>query len=133
MRSEELRAGISEVMGDSPTGKICLELAEKLCALSASQGRFLTYTSLQNLASVNEIDEALVSAVHFLSSSRWAILKPHGQLIDDEGEEFTLSDEEFGDVLMKDEVIHPRTGERIENAQMVVMPFFELSIERCGI
>ncbi|WP_313350486.1 hypothetical protein [Paracoccus sp. (in: a-proteobacteria)] len=129
MDREALKAGIDAVMGQSSAADLCHRLVDTLLNLEPSEGRFLTYTSLQNIASVEQITEPLVTAIHFLTSSQWAILKAHGQLIDECGEEFTLSDQDFSDVLAINEVTHPKTGERIQNAQVIVMPFFELKAE----
>jgi hypothetical protein len=88
----------------------------------------LTYTSLQNLLEHPKIDTPLVTAVHFLTSSRFAFLEAHGQLIDDEGDEYPLEDFDFNEVLKSGFLIHPKTGEIVSDARDKVMPYFALSL-----
>lgn len=110
------------------TAELCLQIVRSLLKLPDHEGQFLTYTSLQKLANANAIDSQLVSAVAFLTSSRFAVLHPRGQLVDEEGNEFTLDNDEFQELIVSGTVVHPKTGEVIQNAKELVIPFFEKSI-----
>ena len=110
------------------TVELCLQIVRSLLELPDEEGQFLTYTSLQKLAHVEAIDSQLVSAVAFLTSSRLAVLHPRGQYVDDDGNEYTLDDAEFQELIVNGTVVHPETGEVVENAKEFVVPFFEKNI-----
>lgn len=86
----------------------------------------LTYTSLQKMSGRDEIDYLLIAAVNFLTSSTNAILKAHGHFVDDDGEDYQLSDEDFDHLLMTGELIHPKTGEEVVSPKDMVSPVFSL-------
>ncbi len=110
------------------TVELCLQIVRSLLELPDEEGQFLTYTSLQKLAHVETIDSQLVSAIAFLTSSSLAVLHPRGQFVDDNGNEFTLDDVEFHELIVKGTVVHPETGVVIRDAKEFVVPFFEKSI-----
>lgn len=127
MNVEELKRNLEGVLGQSQTARLCVQLVDQLVHLDIRHGKMLTYTSLQKMVGYPEIDPVLVNAVHFLTSSRFAILEAHGQLVDDDGEEYTLEDADFSELLKSGDLVHPLTGEPVLDAKEKVMPFFELS------
>lgn len=122
----QLREALPE--NSQQTVELCLQIVRSLLELPDEEGQFLTYTSLQKLAHVEAIDSQLVSAVAFLTSSRLAVLHPRGQYVDGDGNEYTLDDVEFQELIVNGTVVHPDTGEVIENAKEFVVPFFEKNI-----
>lgn len=128
MNVVDLKDSVIEVLGKSQTAETCVNLIDALLSLPPQEGSFLTLSSLQNLLDSNEIDENLVRAVQFLTSSQFHLLKAHGQFVDNDGTEHTLDDEEFDEVLLNGTIAHPSTGNVLDNARDMVVPFFVLSI-----
>ncbi len=84
----------------------------------------LTYNALSGLAGRDKVDTDMVSAINFLTSSRWALLEAHGQFVADDGSEFSLDDDDFQHLLATGELIHPATGDPVPDARTKVMPYF---------
>lgn len=126
METEELKVHVTAMLGESPAAGVCRQLVDQLAALQDDRGRMLTYTSMQKMIHRNKIDHPLISAVNFLTSSKYAILEAHGQFVDDDGEEFELSDIDFQRLLLIGELIHPRTGEQVHRPRDKVTPVFTL-------
>ena len=111
-------------LGDTEVARTCALLIEKISHLSQKEGRFLTYRSLQKLAEHKSLEPSLVAAVQFLVSSEYPLLEPHGQLIDESGHEHTIDKAELFDVISGGELVHPVTGNLIENPLDAILPFF---------
>ena len=125
-----LKAAIVAVLGEtSEAASICLELIKVLSQLEPSEGGFLTFTSFQNLLGRPMLDKSLIEAVQFLASTKCSVLTARGQLVDEDGNEFTLDDDDFDQVLLQGTVVHPHTGDLLDNAKDLVVPFFVLSRE----
>ncbi len=108
---------------------VCLTLTKRLFCLSPSETKFLTFTSFMNLINTDSLDNELLAAVNFLSSSEFAILEPHGLFVDESGDEFQLSTEEFDLLLSSNELVHPNTGQLVSNPKGMVCPFFVMSLD----
>jgi len=128
MKTTELKAGVTAVLGDTETASTCVQLVDALLDLSPPEGEFLTFTSIQKLLGFTSIDSSLVQAVQFLTSSQFHLLAAHGQFVDDDGDEYTLEAEEFDEVLLNGTMVHPSTGHVLKDARDSVVPFFVLSI-----
>lgn len=128
MKVDDLKRNLEEALGQSQAAHLCVLLVDHLVHLDDAHSHMLTYTSFQKMVDHPEIDPVLVNAVHFLTSSRFALLEAHGQLIDDDGGEYTLEDEDFSELLKSGELVHPQTGELVHDAREKVMPFFELAL-----
>lgn len=123
---DELRKTAVSVLGETPSADTCVRLAEALLALEPRETEFLTYTTFQKLLNKDVIDPPLMSAVFFLTSSTHSMLTAHGQFIDDNGDEFPLDDEQFQMALKTNTVVHPRSGELINDANSQVSPYFAM-------
>jgi len=130
MNFEELRKTAVAVLGPTASADTCVRLAEALLELAPSEAEYLTYTSFKQLLNKDEIDQPLISAVYFLTSSTFSILTAHGQFIDENGDEFPLDDDQFQSVLMTNTVVHPRSGEIVKGAKSLVSPYFALSLRK---
>ncbi|WP_187428230.1 hypothetical protein ROLI_003760 [Roseobacter fucihabitans] len=130
MQTDQLKIDVKAVLGDSLAAGVCIQLVDKLVSLPEGRGHMLTYTSLQKMLQRNEIDNPLITAVSFLTSSKCAILDAHGQFIDDDGEEYELEDADFQRLLMTGELAHPNTGENVDNPRDKVTPVFALRNEK---
>ncbi|TLP57486.1 hypothetical protein FEE96_19055 [Parasedimentitalea maritima] len=130
MKVDELKLELNAALGTTQVASLCVQLIDQLVHLDDAHGQMLTYTSLQKLLNYPEIDTPLVSAVHFLTSSRYALLEAHGQLIDDDGDEYPLEDVDFNEVLKSGFLVHPGTGEIVIDAKDKVMPYFALSLPK---
>lgn len=127
MNLHERKSGIVNALGSTQTAAYCLKLIDALYEVDEAEGKFLTFTMLQKMVGCDEIDSKFVEAVQFLTSSTYSVLHAHGQFVDIDGSEFTLSDQEFNEVLLSGSLIHPRTGDEIKDARGDVIPFFSLN------
>lgn len=123
---DNLRKTIDSALGETPSADTCVRLAEALLTLAPKESQYLTFTTFQKLLNKKEIDLPLVSAVYFLTSSRHSILSAHGQFIDDNGDEYPLDDLQFKQVIKTNTVVHPQSGEIVEDANSQVSPYFVL-------
>jgi len=126
MNPNEAKTGIVAALGTTQTAEYCLRLFDALLEINEEEGNFLTFSMLQRMADCYVINPKFIEAVQFLTSSTFSLLHAHGQFVDDNGAEYTLSDVEFDNVLLYGSLIHPRTGEQIEDARKDVIPFFSL-------
>lgn len=111
---------------------VCITLIEALLDLPISNTKFLTYTSFVNLAGKSTLDEEIIAAINFLSSSsRYSILEPHALYVDEEsGQEFDLDAITLSSFWTDNILVHPETGEVVEEPLSHLCPYFVLSEEK---
>ena len=127
---QKLIAELKVELSKFPFAEIGVNLAEKVLNLPEKSAQLLTYNTLMKLVSKDKLDEEFVAAINYLASSKLAILKVHALFIDDNDDEYELSDEEFQDFLTTHTVVHPITGDLLENATDFVYPYYSLSVKQ---
>ncbi|WP_333814836.1 hypothetical protein [Tabrizicola sp.] len=126
MDKKEVIARLTSTWADTPTGKICLRLAEGLLRLNPEEAQMLTYESMLAIVDQDRVTPELEAALTALTTSEAAILKAGGIFIDEDDTSSELSDEEFADVVARNVLVHPITGEFVDNPRDHVLPFFSL-------
>lgn len=127
MSKDPIFDDISRNFGDTEIEEICARLAKAILSLEATASTHLTFQTFLSILGKIELDIAVVAAVNFLSSSKHSILESHALLIDEDGVEYELEDADFQIYLSDGVVIHPVTGEQVENASEQLAPFYSRS------
>jgi len=103
---------------------ICVKIFDYLLSRPFSQLKHLTYGSLKVAIKENTLDIDLLKAIQYLSGDRVPILLPHFEFIDEYDESFDLDNEDIRHAQKIGKLVHPRTGEYIENFEDKVVMYF---------
>lgn len=123
MTLDELKAKISKDMGGTEVGPLCLLLVDELWNLPADETRHLTYESFQNLLKIEQSTK-LLAAINYLTQAEESVLDARGIFLYGDELEYELSPIEFSNVVKSNFLIHPISGEVVENPRKYVFPFF---------
>jgi len=126
MDQEAVISGIKKRWGGSPTGALCIQIANQIFALSPEETRFLTYETILKFVTRDKLDQEVLAALNILTTSQFAIFEAHGLFIDGDGKEYDLDSEELNAVIYNGELVHPDSGELILDAGKMVCPYFAL-------
>ena len=124
MDQKEIISAIIGQWGGTPAGVLGARIAANVFKRDENERKFITYTSLIEIAQKEKIDEELLAAINILTSSSYAILEPKGLFVDDDGNEFDLSNKEIGQFLSTGLLIHPNSGEEVKSGAEQIIPYF---------
>ncbi len=103
---------------------VCVNIFDYLLSRPFSQLKHLTYGSLKIAIKKNISDIDLLKAIQYLSGDRVSILSPHFEFIDEYDESFDLDNKDIRHAQEIGKLVHPRTGEYIENFEDKVVMYF---------
>lgn len=126
MEHERVIEGINNGWGDSTVTRLCKSLVDEVYSLQPQATRSLSYHTLLGLVNEREISQDFLAAMNILTSSEFAIFNVKGYFVDDAEQSYELSDADFESVVCNNELVHPETGELVDNPAEKVSPFFEL-------
>lgn len=89
----------------------------------------LSYGNILEIAGHDEVSQDLQIALMILTTSEFAIFESGAYFIDEFEESHELSKEEIDGVLRDNVLVHPRSGEIIEDASYHIAPFFIVNKE----
>lgn len=124
MGASEIRAELQRRWQESPALKVCFAILEYLERVPDEQLQMLTFGTLQEAVGKNAVDPELITALNILVSSRIAALDAKVLLIDELEDEYEISPTELSEARSSGALIHPRTGELIEEFESKLVPFF---------
>jgi len=107
---------------------VCMKIFDYLLSRPFNQLKHLTYGSLKVAIKENLSDVDLLKAIQYLSGGRVPILSPHFEFIDEDDEPFDLDNKDIRDAQEKGKLVHPGTGEYIENFEDKVVIYFTPSL-----
>jgi hypothetical protein len=123
----EIVAHIEQAQLDPDSRQVCLTLVDALSAIDPKAGKFLPYSAFRDIVGDAAGDRALWSSLTYLSTFEHAILNAHGYILSDVGEIIPLDDDDFFEFSLSGVLVHPVTGDIVDNARGKVYPYFSLS------
>jgi len=126
---ESIRADID----DDPLFDICVKVLVYVVNYPAGKLSYITYGSLRKIVGITYSDEQLLLSIQYLCGDRADILNPKFELIDDNSETHIIPNDEVSLAHNTGILIHPETGEPIDNYDGKLVIFFEPSSFSRGI
>lgn len=123
----EIVAHIEQAQLDPDSRQVCLMLVNALSAIDPKAGQFLPYSAFRDIVGDAAGDRALWSSLTYLSTFEHALLNAHGYILSDVGEIIPLEDDDFFEFSLSGVLVHPVTGDVLDNARGKVYPYFSLS------
>ena len=123
-RIAELKAELVERWSGNATVELCLRIIDSLSTLSDEETRMLTFTSFKNVVDKKSIDEELIRAISLLANTSIHALDSKLLFVDDDEHEFEIDKEELAKAKRTGFLIHPETGEPVEEFESKIIPFF---------
>lgn len=123
MTLTQIQAGIEAKWQTGAPAKLALLILEKLPASISPEGS-LRIGDILNLLNTNEVTEEIVAALTILTQSRFSALQTGVEFVDEKGKRHPLEKEEIERFLTSGAVIHPASGELVEQAASRVQPVF---------
>lgn len=108
--------------------QVCLSIVRSLSKIAPESAKFLPYPMLRDLVGTDTGERNLWPALTYLATFEHAILDAHGYILGTEGDIIPLDDEDFFEFSLSGDLVHPETGELIENARKLVYPYFSLVV-----
>ncbi|WP_170515619.1 hypothetical protein [Ruegeria atlantica] len=106
--------------------RACIILVENLDRIGPGAAKFLPYPMLKDMVGDEFSGASLWSALTYLATFEDAVLNAHGYILNEEGEVLPLEDDEFFQFTLSGNLVHPETGDLIENAKGLVFPYFSV-------
>ncbi|MDO8985339.1 hypothetical protein [Cypionkella sp.] len=110
---------------DQPFLDVCLRVTGALEALDGDRGKFLPLSFFLTVVDDTNAKVAL-SALSYICTMECPPLAAHGYICDADEELIVLDDEDFLEVVKTGDLIHPRTGEFLQQARNRVHIFYSL-------
>ena len=108
----------------SPQFSVCEKIFNYLLSRPISQLKHLTHGSLKVAIGEYCSDVDVVKAIQYLCGDRAPVLSLHFELVDDEDNYLPLEDDDIRDAKRTGKLVHPETGEYIENFEDKVLMYF---------
>ncbi|MCL6270253.1 hypothetical protein M3P05_10000 [Sansalvadorimonas sp. 2012CJ34-2] len=115
----------AEDWGDhSPQYEICLSIVDYLERTNLERLRFMSFKHLKGEVAPNSGDAEFWRSALYLTGASFKILDFGYQMIDELGQAYTLEIEDVRQAKITGELIHPYTGEPVEDYQNHVFIYF---------
>ncbi len=118
---------IYEDWGDNSQSEICISVLNYLLDISIDHQCHITFGSLKIAVDEQHTDIELLRAVQYLCGERTKLLEINFEFIQDDENIFPLSNTEVKIAQKTGELIHPETGEIINDFEEKVFMYFEPS------
>lgn len=123
LSKELIMAQIYEDWGLLPQSEICVALLNYLIHLPKNKDYHITFGSLKIVIGNKYTDIDLLKSVQYLCGDRIQLLDINFELLEDE-EFFPLSKSDVSDAKKTGELVHPQTGEIVEDYEEKVFMYF---------
>jgi hypothetical protein len=117
---------IQQDWGEKPQFKICVSILEYLICLNTSNPLHLTFGGLRNSAGLKFSDSEFLLAIQYLCGDRTHLLDIGFELIEG-GEYIEIPDCELNNARQTGFLVHPETGEVINDFEDKVYMYFQPS------
>lgn len=105
---------------------VCLALTDVLSDVRPGDGQHLGLAFFRERLEGNTSYDEILPALSILCSFEGAILEMHGYLDDAEEGQLHLPDEDFSELLVSGQLVHPVSGEQVQNPMAHVRIFYSL-------
>jgi hypothetical protein len=115
----------AEDWGDlSPQFSVCEKIFNYLLSRPVNQLKHLTHGSLKVAIGEYRSDVDVLRAIQYLCGDRTHVLSLHFEFLDDENNYFELGYDDIREAKITGKLVHPETGEYIENFEDKVLMYF---------
>jgi hypothetical protein len=114
---------INEDWGERPESRICSEILEYLTKDSSKDVSHLTYVRLSQISNFGQVDAALLRSIQYLCGDRVPLLESKFELIENNNH-YQVSTSEIVEAEAVNYLIHPITGEAIDNYKDKVFVYY---------
>ncbi|MFC0200584.1 hypothetical protein [Paracoccus rhizosphaerae] len=129
MEKDPLFSYIETRWANEVSGHLAKVIAERVMSLRPQEADCLSYPDLLSMVGRRYIDRDFQAALTILTAGKHALLRAYGVYVDEDGNEYPLRGEDFTALLSENVLVHPQTGEVVENAAQHVAPVFEKAQE----
>ena len=123
---QDVLVGLASRWSEHPSIAVCNKLTEYVEKIGVANVQYLSLSHLSQVVGKTAVDEELLSALNILSVSSAPLLK-FAAILHYDDEEFDLEPEEVDAILSEDTVVHPISGEMIENASEHTEIYYTIS------
>lgn len=124
MLIEDIRRSIPAIFNNPLQVEVCLKILDYLTNTKCEQLQMLTYASLSKICGYDTISAEIISAATLLSGDKYHILETGFLFIDINDEEFEVSKTDLNEAVTSGYLIHPITGEFIDDFLSHTIVFF---------
>jgi len=117
---------IREDWGKEPQSEICISILDYLSSRLANPPRHITNALLQQIAGSRYSSAEILIAVQYVCGDRVHLLEPRFELIEDD-QAYDIAKSELRLAHKTGQLVHPETGELIDNFEDKVFIYFEPS------
>lgn len=103
---------------------ICVKIFDYLLSRPIEQLRHLTPGSLKVAIKENRSDTDLIKIIQYLSGDRMGVLSTHFEFVDEFENFYPLEYEDIKYAQNTGKLVHPKTGESVENYEDKVLMYF---------
>jgi uncharacterized beta-barrel protein YwiB (DUF1934 family) len=103
---------------------VCVKIFDYLLSRPFEQLRHLTVGSLQVAIGEYHSDIDILRIIQYLCGDRTGVLSLHFEFLDENDEYYTLNNEDVKNAKIIGKLVHPRTGEYVENFEDKVLMYF---------
>jgi len=122
-----LLQNIREDWSDSSQIRICEEILECLVSYENPEKLHLTYGILQNILSENYDRIQILKAIQYLSGDRVPLLRIRFEVLDNNGDCYSLTNEDVSKARKTGILLHPEKEDFIEDFEKKVFMYFVAS------
>ncbi|SJM91467.1 conserved hypothetical protein [Crenothrix polyspora] len=108
----------------SPQFSVCEKIFNYLLSRPKNQLKHLTHGSLKVAIGEYRSDVDVLKAIQYLCGDRVPVLSLHFELVDDQDNYLPLKDADIRDAKKTGKLVHPETGEYVENFEDKVLMYF---------
>jgi len=124
---KEIEKQIYEDWGSNPQSEICIAILGYLLRVPTNNLQHITYGSFRKVIGTNYSDNDLIQAIQYLCGDYINLLEAKFELIENDDNIFALSDDEVSLAQKTGMLIHPDTGEVVNNFKEKVFMYFKPS------
>ena len=108
-----------------PQSDICVSILDYLIRNKSKPLSHITYGSLKKIIHTNYSNQDILSAIQYLCGDRIKLLEAKFELIDNE-EYYDIPNDELNEARKTGELLHPKTGEQINDYEDKVFKYFQI-------
>jgi hypothetical protein len=126
VRAQQIIEQIKEDWDSKPQAKICMDILDYLLRVPIQNLLHISYGSLKTVISQRVEEADLLMAIQYLSGERTPILEVKFEFIEDD-EIYCLPNSEIKLARETGQLVHPETGELIDDFEDKTYMYFEPS------